>query len=283
LVIGIYDGENTKINTGLTTLEFAGNTLLEELYAAGYQGTEAALDLTSCPNLKSVDARKSSFTTCSFASGAPIETIKLENPSGLTMNNLNKIETFMVEDYSKLQSLFIDNIDDCDGINSLMLVKEGVKNPVLDYYLKNVQWHETSNQYISNDGITYLDTLLTRKPKDPATSDAIKHDAALTGVLTVTAAAYNDSDSNLIYDKYVKLTENHNSYPSLDIVFEGTEAYMPKVTIVNATGETTWTRRIKHNNTGITADFLASGPLGSFIPFESYSDSQYVYTFLGTW
>lgn len=283
LVIGVYDGENTKINTGLTTLEFAGNTLLEELYAAGYQGTDAALDLTSCPNLKSVDARKSSFTTCSFASGAPIETIKLENPSGLTMTNLNKIETFMVEDYSKLQSLFIDNIDDCDGINSLMLVKEGVKNPVLDYYLKNVQWQETSNQYVSNDGITYLDTLLTRKPKDPVTSDVINHDAALTGVLTVAAAAYNDSDSNLIYDKYVKLTENHNSYPSLDIVFEGAEAYMPKVTIVNATGEATWTKRIKHNNTGITADFLASGPLGSFIPFESYSDSQYVYTFLGTW
>lgn len=283
LVIGVYDGDNTKVNTGLTVLEFAGNTLLEELYAAGYQGTEAALDLTSCPSLKLVDARKSSFTTCSFADGAPVETIKLESPSGLTMSNLNKIETFMVEDYSKLQALFVDNIDECEGINSLMLVKEGVKNPVLDYCLKNVQWQETSNQYVSADGVEYLDTLLTRKPKDPVTSDAITHDAALTGVLKVAAAAYSGSDSNLIYDKYVKLTENHNSYPNLDIIFESESAYMPKVTIVNATNDVAWFKRIQHNNTGITSDFLASGPLGAFVPFESYSDNQYVYTFLGTW
>jgi hypothetical protein len=112
---------------GLTQISFTNNKLLEELYAAGYQGTKAALDLTSCPSLKLVDARKSSFTTYSFADGAPVETIKLESPSGLSMFNLNKIKTFMIEDYSKLQTLFIDNIDDSEGVNSLMLVKEGVK------------------------------------------------------------------------------------------------------------------------------------------------------------
>jgi hypothetical protein len=58
---------------------------------------------------------------------------------------------------------------------------------------------------------------------------------------------------------------------------------MPKVTIVNANGKSVWHKRISHNNFGIEENFFSSGPLGKFIPFESYSDNQYVYTFLGTW
>jgi hypothetical protein len=94
LVMGYYEGENTKLNTGLAEVAFGGNTLLEELYAVGYMAATKPLDLTSCLNLRILDARKSSFTQILLPDSAPITQVLLEEPQGLIMSNLNKITEF---------------------------------------------------------------------------------------------------------------------------------------------------------------------------------------------
>jgi hypothetical protein len=47
----------------------------------------------------------------------------LEEPRGLVMSNLNKITEFEAKTLSKLETLRIDNIDKCPGINSLEILK----------------------------------------------------------------------------------------------------------------------------------------------------------------
>jgi hypothetical protein len=284
LALGNYNGDETTLNTVLQEISFSGNTMLEELYAAGYANITLDLNLAGCPNLRHLDTRLSSFTSHIFAPGAPIETIYLQSPTALTMTELNKITVFNIANYSQLTALYLENVDNSTGFNSLNVLKARInveKEKDLDYNLKNVIWVETDSNQIENNGIKYLDFLLTKNAKSDGA--IIFAEAGLSGALTITSEAYNNEDSYLIYDKYCKVAElinnNRLSYPNLDIIFTGENAYMPKVTIVNQAGEPAWERRIRHNNSGIDLDFLSSGPNGAFVPFETTEDQSTVYTF----
>lgn len=281
LVLGIYDGEDTIINTGLQGIGFSGNIMLEELYAAGYAGVTLGLDLTGCPNLNLLDARKSSFTAHSFATGAPLNTVYLQAPTSLTMEENNNITNFSIADYSSLTALYLTDIDRSTGVNSLSLIKNRMINnttKALDYNLQKVIWSEDDADQITEDnGIVYLDFLLSKDAKSGG--NVITPQGGLSGILTIGAEAYNSTSSDEIYNKYTILREDGKSYPNLDIVFEGENAKMPLVTIVDQSGKTVWSRRIAHDNSGLTAEFFAAGPNGAFIPFETTETQSSVFTF----
>jgi hypothetical protein len=72
--------------------------------------------------------------------------------------------------------------------------------------------------------------LRSKKPVDSAGNE-ISTKAALTGKLVITGDAYNTNNSDTIYDEYCN--NNDNGFGNLDIEFAGTEAKMPKITILN--------------------------------------------------
>jgi hypothetical protein len=148
LALGNYEGEDTTLNTVLEEITFKGNSMLEELSAAGYSNVKLDLDLSGCPNLKTLDTRLSSFTSYSFAPGSPLETAYIQSPTSLNMKELSKIETFSIADYTKLIGLYLDSVDKSVGFNSLNIVKEriSVNSQIdLDYNLKNIVWLETDS------------------------------------------------------------------------------------------------------------------------------------------
>ena len=93
------------------------------------------------------------------------------------------------------------------------------------------------------------------------TSDGqrIPQTATLSGELRIPATVYNSDNSINIYNTYAQDTV----YPNLDIIFEGANAKIPKVSIYNGNNEVCWSRRIK-SGTGVTAATLKAGPNGEF-------------------
>jgi hypothetical protein len=62
-------------------------------------------------------------------------------------------------------------------------------------------------------------------------------------------------------------------------MFEGENAKMPLITIVDQSDKIVWSRRLQHNNSGLTSEFFAAGPNGAFVPFESTESQSAIYTF----
>ena len=66
------------------------------------------MDLSKCPNLKEVDATGSTFTNVEIADNAPVTTIKLNNPTSLSLSNLTELETLSITNYGRLKLLNIN-------------------------------------------------------------------------------------------------------------------------------------------------------------------------------
>lgn len=269
-------------------IDFSGNTLLEELYVVGYEAVTTDLDLEDCLNLRSVDARKSGFTGCLLPNGAPITAVLLEKPTSIKASNLNKVNTFNVTSYADMQSLYLVNIDESSAMNSLDILKNVIlytTSGTFAYYLQQVLWNETDANQIANNRITYLDWLLSKSAQDDKGDSTEDSRSALSGELRVAATAYNETASNEIYDYYCcELNANGKQrFSNLDIIFEGSNASMPKVTILDQAGAPYWSKRIAHNNEGLTEAFYATGPNGSFVPFTTTSDVSSIYEFTNTY
>lgn len=276
LVLGsmLENGDYTQnIELKGEAIDFSGNTLLEELYVVGYEAANSSLNLTQCPNLRKLDARKSGFTGCSLPDGAPITKVLLESPKSLVASNLNNVEEFSMADYKNMEVLNLNNVDNNIGLNSLTLLKNVIDNTVsatFTYTLQEVKWNENDSAQFENGTIKYLEWLLSK-----TTSDGISTAAALTGKLQVIESAYNQSNSYEVYNKYCI----PSIYPNLDIEFLGANAKMPRVIILNQAGAETWSRRIQNQNNGLSRDFFSTGPNGTFIPFETTEDQAQVYIF----
>ena len=276
LVLGsmLENGDYTQnIELKGEAIDFSGNTLLEELYVVGYEAANSSLNLTQCPNLRKLDARKSGFTGCSLPDGAPITKVLLESPKSLVASNLNNVEEFSMADYKNMEVLNLNNVDNNIGLNSLILLKNVIDNTVsatFTYTLQEVKWNENDSTQFENRTIKYLEWLLSK-----TTGDGISTAAALTGKLQVTENAYNQSNSYEVYNKYCI----PGVYPNLDIEFLGANAKMPRVIILNQARVETWSRRIQNQNNGLSRDFFSTGPNGTFIPFETTEDQAQVYIF----
>lgn len=273
--------KNESLKEGLS---INNNILLEKLSVANFGSYGQGLDLSGCPNLLELNARGSSFTSIQIANNAPVTNIKLENPTSLNLSNLSELKELDIRDASRLSGLIINNIDDSE-VNSKDILEKTYNNNSLERYkLTNVNWTMDNENDVdeTEKTIRLLEFLLTKRTveEEDAMGEIkdIPKAAALTGNLLITGEAYNENESETIYDKYV----NEEVYPNLNIDFNGSNAQLFNVDIYDANDKIYWSKKIL-KGTLVSEDFYADGPYGEFIVPESYNDPQYTYKFEGKW
>ena len=79
-------------------------------------------------------------------------------------------------------------------------------------------------------------------------------------------------------NKYV----NKNTYPGLDIDFNGSVAELFDINVYDANGKIYWSKKILKNKAA-DEEFYSDGPYGAFVTPETFNDPQYTYKFEGKW
>lgn len=210
LVISTKDSQGTN-ETLKDSFTVENNNLLEELYAANFVSYIDKLDLSSCPNLKVLDTTDSTFTSITLPQRAPLETLYLESPTALTCSDLTDVQTFEVDNFNRLTSVILNNIDQNPATNFNSQVIASTSPALEAYKLTNVNWTISNSNDISTTNFTIplLEKLLRISTQENAEGKLESRAASLTGELTITQDAYNDaSDTALkIYERYAKSTE----------------------------------------------------------------------------
>ena len=261
------------------------NILLEKLYVANLKSYTKDLDLSNCPNLVELDATGSTFTEINIANNAPVKMIKLNNPTGLSLSNLNELETLSINNYNRLSILKLNNIDKSQ-VNSRTLVEAAINAGALqNYKLTNIDWTLNKQSDVNSQDmeIVTLEYLLDNCKPLTSTVHASGYEplaAALTGNILVKSNVYNYIDSAEIYDKYA----TSDRYPDLEINFEGSNAKLYTVDILDGNDSVCWTRKIQASNS-IDETFLSKGPNGQFDPERIIkgSTASHTYVFYGEW
>lgn len=287
----ISTGNDGLVNESLTkNCDFLSNNLLEKLYVANLAKYTDKLDLSACVNLREVDARNSTFTEVKIANNAPIEKLLLQNPTSLELSNLYNLNTFNIATHNRLEILNTNNIDnnntkDLNGnlVNSQTLVE---KSSQLKYYkLTDVKWKlNKPSDILSDSKINILENLFTKTPLITEHGQE-KRANSLTGTLTITSAAYNNSGQGAlnIYNEYS--CGEDPKYPRLNMVFESPNVTLYNVNVYNGDGDIIWTRKVIPNTT-LTADFFMDGPNGDLdaqSQLRKTPTAEYEYEFLKTW
>lgn len=280
-VVDINNAETGSTNNMLESVGFGSNPMLEYISVQNCPNINVSLELNGLKNLEEINIEGSGFTGISFANGAPIHTMKLNDKlAALEASNLTKIENFSAQGYDNLRILNISNcsIPTYDILKECMAVSEGVEGYNLRYNLNEVNWiiqEADGNLDTSKNSILALDFLATPSLATPNTGSKA---TSLTGDLVITDEAYNDTSASLYYNKYT-ITD---MYPNLNLDFETDNSVMYLVEIEDAGKNVAWSRRIPAGSK-IDAAFLSDGPNGKFETYSSYQDSQYDYTFKNSW
>ena len=282
LILSTEDSpKNESLKEGLS---INNNILLEKLAVANFGSYGQGLDLSGCPNLLELNARGSSFTSVQIANNAPVTSIKLENPTSLNLSNLSELQELDIKDASRLSGLIINNIDNSE-VNSKDIVEKTYNNNSLERYkLTNINWTMSAEDDVDESAKTVrlLDYLLSKKTVEEEDEMGeikdIPKAAALTGQLLITEDAYNENASEEIYNKYV----NKDTYPSLDIDFNGSVAELFDINVYDANGKIYWSKKILKNKAA-DEEFYSDGPYGAFVTPETFNDPQYTYKFEGKW
>lgn len=276
VVLGTYgSGVNNNL---LEEVGFEGNPLLRELYICGYNANaKIELNLSNATGLQVLDARRSSmFSTITFANGAPVYDIKLEEPVGLVMHNLKQLRNLSITRYNSLKSIDIDNIDNEFGEHSKTIFQNMIVAGDTTYGLKNINWTLTGLTEIENgsEPIALIDkTYLSNYPITDY------RETSLTGNILVNHEGnYDATKQYQIYNKYAidkKLSK-------LNINFIPTDLYT--IEIYDGNNNPMWTKKIIKNN-NVDNTFLSEGPDGAFdvIKIVRASSQQFVYTFTQSW
>lgn len=276
-----YGSSNSSLKTGFDLLN---NPMLEILHAAKLSSYTGGLNLSGCANLQEVDARGSTFTAVEFADNAPLKTIKLHNPTSLSLSNSRFLEDLSITDFSRLQILKLHNVDN-DYVSSLDLVERSAD--LRNYKLTDVDWTlNKSNQINTTDKtipvlekLLGINTLEIIKEGGGGSSYEPKQ-TSLTGEVLVSSSIYNGADSFEIYNKYAQ----DECYPNLDIKFDGATARLYSVEIYDGDNAVYWNRKLKYGES-ITEDFLSDGPKGQFRIEGIYKSSTpaHTFNFFGEW
>ena len=283
--------EDGYSNDGLTLVDLTNNRMLERFEAQNCPNITSSLDLKNATSLQYLDLRGSGFTGITIAPNAPVTTMYLNSPTALQLTNLSKIEDFSIG-YDRLITLYLDNIDSCVGINSKTLVSNALATSaektvkLLNYSLQNVDWNITEANEIADNKISILEKLLAEDmlPQSiDGNHDRVDKSLALTGVLDISEEAYNNSNSQSIYNRYA--IEDDTKFANLDINFLGSNAKMYNVSIVNGDDTEVWRKKAAAADT-IDTEFLSSGPLGAFnkdMAINKMKTVSTVYTFSNKW
>ena len=134
----------------------------------------------------------------------------------------------------------------------------------------NVKWQLENSDEISGDSIVLLDKLLSINTYEDPELGELSTAQSLSGILTIPASVYNNNNSINIYNKY----SIEDKYPKLDIIFEGENAYLPTVNILDGDGRVHWSRKLK-KGTNIDEEFLSTGPQGAYtFPYKDSTNSH---------
>ena len=282
--------DSTSNETLKTDFSVSNNVLLEKLYVANLTRFTQGLDLSKCPNLLEVDARGSTFTSVEIANNAPVQKIRLQAPTSLTLSNLTELQELDIQDYKLLEGLSIDNIDK-SAVNSKDIVEQVItqgkmlnREYLVDYTLRNVDWEMNDEDDVdeTNKKIVLLEDLIHRSRTNFNTekTERLPLSTSLTGQLLIKDNAYNGSDSFDIYNTYV----NQDVYPGLDINFTHENAALYTIDIYDGNDKVYWTRKIVHGES-IDDDFLSEGPSGVFNLNRILKGATpaYVYQFTRKW
>lgn len=284
---------SSTLNYGLESeVSFEGNNLLEKLYVANLINCKQKLNLADCTSLIELDASNSAFTEVTIAEGAPVTTIKLSQPTTLTLNSLPKLTEFNIENYGKLKTVNLHNIDKSIPNLSKTIVTEALKHvnaeddddtDYVQYYLTNADWVLDSADDISGQNIPILDKMLNGKYTQTAMAadkiSRLPYSAAFTGKLTISKNAYDGSSPLTFYNKYI----TDSAFGGLDMNFESTKAKLYNVTIYDGDGLVFWSK--KTTKTTLDETFLSSGPSGAFDVTALYKSptTEFNYEFLNEW
>lgn len=285
VVLGTYTSSvNNKL---LEEVGFEGNPLLRELYICGYNADALiALNLSNATGLQLLDARRSSmFSVITLANGAPVRTLRLDRPTGLIMQNLNQLQELDITDYSKLNSVNLDNIDNEFGQHSKTIAKNIVTlmdagssaHNMTTYGFKNINWTlEGQNEIEGSSGtpIHLIDTITSLN----SNTENNKTLAFTGNVLLKHNNSYDVNKQYEIYNKYAVTKQ----LSKLNVEFDPTELY--NIQICDGNGKPIWNKKITKGSS-ITADFLSSGPDGAFDldKVMRASSQQFVYNFTNSW
>lgn len=228
-------------NENLTQATFGNNTMLESLEVCNCPNVKNELDLSTATGLRDLDIRGSGFTAVTIADNAPAETLYLNNPSTIYLSNLHNIENFSI-DYSNLEGLYLNNIDDNIGINSQTLVTNAANNykavevADLEVFNSGIYYIKDGNNYLLAD--TYDSTAQYYQPTfsfyslqnvnwvfDNANDIDIGNNRINlletiynTGGAREISGTHNPIDSNLALTGQAQITENaFNSNQSINI------------------------------------------------------------------
>lgn len=300
---GLYlhgeDPESIKENTGLTDISFLACPMLENLWIGGLTAYPGDLNLSNCANIKDVRAEHSTFGAVTIADNAPIEVLKLHNPTSLTLSNTYALKELTIaaldepseDNPTRLFNLILDNIDsNLQNRSKELLEKAFAAYKVLDeenkalfrYKLQNVDWKIDNASEIDdiNYTINILQTLLNECHPYTSTGQIESIPASLTGDLEITRSAYNDDKAVNIYNKYA----TPEIYPNLDINFTGDQAKLYTVRIYSGSGELMWERKLPAGE-DIDEEFLKNGPNGAFTSdkIQKSDTLAFTYKFLEKW
>lgn len=282
-------GEKTEV-PDLTSISFTGNTLLKYLTVKncinlGKIETDPEnpggqqLDLRNLVSLRSLDTTGSNFTDITLPNNAPLQSIVLNNITGLTANNLNTIEELNLENYDNVRMLLLNNIDNTEEVNSLDDLFKPSINTLEAYGAKNVDWYinELSDIDLDNYKVNILEQLLTKQPYEYDIENNIiqqsVHAEALTGNLLIGKNAYTGQHSIDIYNNYVI------KYPKLNLNFEDEDSKLYTVTIYNGNNEVIWQKKALRN-TPLNNDFYSGL---DYTKVVKMSTAEFTYTFTGKW
>lgn len=269
---------------------FTINNNLQSLIMKNCKNITFGLDLSNCSRLTNVDLTGSTFTGFT-AANAPVSQILLESPVSLTLNNLYYLtqETFNIKNYSRLTQINLNNIDFDINSNITKNISKVIINNIiqhigdslLTYKLTNVGWDFDSKDNITDNSIPLLDILLNQSPNNALDSKA----QALTGFGNISEEAYNGENSLNLYEKYGLYSSTDNSYPYFILNFQGNNAKLNTISILDGNGKEVWSRQIENYNS-ISNNILANGVQGIFNVEDALlkrPSTTEIFTFANSW
>lgn len=133
-------------NHKLTSVELGNNRMITYLNVENCINLVSPIDLSKCYNLETVKAKGSALNSINFPIGGHLTTLELpETFSNLTIRNQHNIQTFSMNNYDKINTLWIDDTPGLP-IEDLLL-----NTPKLDRVrIVNVTWDVTDEATLKN-------------------------------------------------------------------------------------------------------------------------------------
>lgn len=111
----VGDGTTGYSNANLRELSVGTNKLLKKIDVQNCPNFESVLDLSNCPSIEEVYAKGSSITGVSFPGAGILKIAQLPGTvTNITLKNQLEIETFTLESYANVKTLWVEN---CPTIN----------------------------------------------------------------------------------------------------------------------------------------------------------------------